>query len=97
MVMFHAIIFVDIEVKTINLLEQCLDYIGVEQICSLAVSGVSTILQSETNELRTSLLNLENSLIDAVSADLTSAMCYIATFLVEDKYVFLLFIMCLPI
>lgn len=40
--------------------------------------------------IRKSLISLENSLVDAVTSDITESAVYVTTFLVGDRFVFIL-------
>lgn len=68
--------------KTIQALEACAQYIEVEQLCSIMLASPPP---GDTC-FRTSIINLENALADTVMGQLACGMCYIATFLVNDKW-----------
>ncbi len=71
--------------KILEVLDGCKQYIQNEGVCSLALAN---------SAFKTDTINAENSLIDAVTGGLTTASCYMATFLVEDRLI-ITFIHCL--
>ena len=78
-----SLYFPAIKTRAIKIIDACHDYMAVESCCSLALS--SAVDPDSNKNLRKNILNLENSLIDAVVGDLSCGMCYMATFLVNDK------------
>ncbi len=62
-------------------LRRCGVYIDQEMICSMALANSDT-------GLRTSVLSLENALVDAISGGLTTAVCYVSAFLVDKRSLF---------
>jgi hypothetical protein len=62
--------------KSVNVLGACSDYLDIDALCAKAVVNSS---------LRTSLLNIENAVIDAITSGLTDRAVYLVTFRINER------------
>jgi len=64
---------------SLKLIEKCNEYISHERQCSEALAGSVSLM--------TAILDLEKTVIDAVTGGLTTTVCYVATFVVKERFI----------